>query len=642
MRYRLATLVVLLLFVTSSLFALPRNESFKPPTPEELAMTSVPFAPGAPAVILQWSVYRDDPEGYESEYVRIKILNEEGKKYGEIELPYIKGGSQIADIKARTIRPDGKIVNFDGKIYDKKIVKARGFKVNAKAFAMPDVQVGSILEYRFVQSWDNRYVYNSSWTLQRELPIVNAKVELERYQGVASYFSYAGLPQGKAPVAQGEVYELSLQNIPQFQSEKYAPPEEQIKPRVQFFYSNEPIKTVDDFWDKQGKESSKSIEKFIGKPGDVQKQTMALFAPADTNEQKIRKIYDRVSAIKNLSYSASKTEQEQKRLDIRDNRSADDVLKNGYGYHFEISRLFVAMARAAGFESDVVLVGERDDYIFQKDLANPEQLNGEVLVVKFDGKELFLDPGTPTAPYGLLSWEYTAVPGMRLKKKESPSWVQTPAQPASMAVTQRRADLHLEEGLIKGQITVVWNGQEALSRRIQTMNEDEAARKKTLEDEIKGWLPEGATVKLKDVKGLAGGEDALTVISDIEVPNLASEVGSRTLLPLSVFQVSQKNPFAPTKRQHPIYYPYPFEVQDEIKFTLGEDHDVETMPKATELDLKTVKFASSLVRDGQAVTLKRNFSVAAIQFEATSYPALRGFYGKVAAADGESLVLKKK
>ena len=58
------------------------GEGFQPVSPEELKMTSEPLAPGAPAIILYRQVDRDDngQTTHEDNYVRIKILTEEGRK----------------------------------------------------------------------------------------------------------------------------------------------------------------------------------------------------------------------------------------------------------------------------------------------------------------------------------------------------------------------------------------------------------------------------------------------------------------------------------------------------------------------------------------------------------------------------------
>src|SRR5947209_20481433 len=92
-----------------------RADDWKPITPEDLRFTE----PGAPAVILYESFERDDTKHSAHRYVRVKILSEEGKKYATVELPYNREIGKISDIRARTIRPDGSIASFDGKVYEK-------------------------------------------------------------------------------------------------------------------------------------------------------------------------------------------------------------------------------------------------------------------------------------------------------------------------------------------------------------------------------------------------------------------------------------------------------------------------------------------------------------------------------------------
>src|SRR5215472_452656 len=89
-----------------------------PTTPEDLALKSEPLAPGAPAIILFRLVQRDDNgrTSHEDNFVRIKIFNEEGLKYANVEIPFVKGRDNVVNVKAHTIRPDGSVVNFDGKV----------------------------------------------------------------------------------------------------------------------------------------------------------------------------------------------------------------------------------------------------------------------------------------------------------------------------------------------------------------------------------------------------------------------------------------------------------------------------------------------------------------------------------------------
>ncbi len=145
-------------------------------------------------------VDRDDNGPSETNSARIKILTEEGRKYADVEVRFNKGKEAVYGIQARTIRPDGSIVKFDGTVYEKPIVQASGVKLLAKTFTLPGVQVGSIIEYRFKHSLQAGFVFDSHWILSQDLFTKYAKFSLDPYPGYALRYSWpAGLPQGTEP-----------------------------------------------------------------------------------------------------------------------------------------------------------------------------------------------------------------------------------------------------------------------------------------------------------------------------------------------------------------------------------------------------------------------------------------------------------
>src|SRR5579862_83630 len=103
---------------------------FQPVSTDELKLKAEPQAAGAPAIILYRQVDRDDNArtSHEDNYVRIKIFTDEGRKYADVELPFLKGRQEVVNIHARTIRPDGSTVEFTGKAFDKELVKGKGIK----------------------------------------------------------------------------------------------------------------------------------------------------------------------------------------------------------------------------------------------------------------------------------------------------------------------------------------------------------------------------------------------------------------------------------------------------------------------------------------------------------------------------------
>jgi hypothetical protein len=644
-RYRFALAAVCLFAVSSAhagLFAgFHKEQEFRPATQAELAMKSVEGDAGAEAAILDWVRVDNDQSSTSSEYFRIKILTEEGKKQAEIELPYSPGYplyTRITDISARTIRPDGTIVPFDGKIYDKVLYKVGRRALRAKTFTFADVQPGSIIEYRYVRRWVEHLLLNTHWSVQRDIPVVRAKFILKPYQTdeFTSFFTYLGLPAGKAPVKVGnDRFELELTNMPAMREEMFAPPEEQLLARVNFFYTDHKV-APEKFWEMQSKVFATDIEKFIGKGG---KNTATQLSQGVTDRTELlKKIYAHVQSLRNLSFESEKTEQEMKKQDIKLARNAEDVLKKGSGFRDELNRAFVAVARQAGFDADAMRVAPRDQFFFVEKFPDAEQMSGEIAVVNLDGKTIYLDPGTPRAPFGVVSWEKTNVPSIKVLKGAKPEWTRVPAQAPDDAFTRRTANLKLNDETLEGTISVTFQGQEALVRRLANITEDEAARKKAIEDEVKKWFPDGATLKLTGLTGLDTADPAITATFDVTLPNLVARAGSRTVVPVSIFASQTKNPFAPATRKFPIYYPYPSSEEDEVKITLPENVAV-TLPTGSHLEGGILDYKSEAKRAGNVVTFTRAAKVATLMVDPKNYPQLRNFYSAMVTADQESLVL---
>ena len=196
---------LVILFLSTLLPSRARaGDEWLPIDPAELKMTSEPLALGAPAIYLYRQVDRNDKLTASSEYnyLRIKILTEEGRKYANIEIPFEKEYFKVSGIRARTIHPDGTIVNFDGKVYENTIEKAKGLKILAKTFSMPEATVGSIVEYSFNYDFGDYTLNNSQWILSEELFTRRAKFSLKPYAREGwrvVWVSPAGLPKDTVP-----------------------------------------------------------------------------------------------------------------------------------------------------------------------------------------------------------------------------------------------------------------------------------------------------------------------------------------------------------------------------------------------------------------------------------------------------------
>src|SRR5215467_11670475 len=217
---------------------------------------------------------------------------------------------------------------------------------------------------------------------------------------------------------------MEARNIPGFQVEDYIPPETTLKSRVYFIYTEgsiekDPIK----FWKEYAKKQNGNVEEFVNKKKAMEQAVAQTVGSGDSPEVKLQKIYARVQQLRNTSFERERTEQELKREKQKEVNSVEDVWKRGYGDGRQITWLFLAMARAAGFEAAPVLVSRRNVTFFNNAAMNPRGLDDNMVEVKLEGKELYFDPGTAFTPYGMLPWWETMSPGLKLTK-DGGTWVQ--------------------------------------------------------------------------------------------------------------------------------------------------------------------------------------------------------------------------
>jgi hypothetical protein len=624
-------------------FSLPvAAADWLPISPDELAMASEPKAPGAAAIILYLQVDRDDTSPDEIIYTRIKVLTEEGRRYADVEIPYLREIESVRYIQARTVQPDGTVVEWDGQAFDKTIVKGRGASVLAKTFAMPAARVGSIIEYRYRRYSPPGYVFDSRWVLSQDLFMRLGRFSLLPTREFSMTYSWPmGLPPGtQPPQSKGGRIQLEARDVPAFVVEDDMPPEDELKYRVEFDYRDGGAipKDVDAFWKYWAKDHYHSLESFIDEKRTMQQAVAQVVQAGDSDEQKLRKLYARAQAVRNLSFERERTAQEEKRENIKPANDVADVWNRGYGNARQVTWLFLAMARAAGFEADPVLVSTRDRYLFDKRMLSPNKLNSNVVVVRLADKDLFLDPGSAFAPFGMLPWNETGVAGLRINR-DGGSWLFTPQPAPSESRIDREAVLQLSDGELSGKLTVTWTGEEALWRRTSQREEDATARRKFLEDEVKKAVPVGIKVKLRKEPDWASASPSMVAEFDLDVAGWAESAGRRYLFPVGLFSGAEKRAFRQAERVHPISFNYHFLHTDDVTATIPDGWHIESVPAARSEDLQVMSYAMVTEANGRTLQMTRtvmsNLGIAA----AKSYGPIRDYYQRVRANDEEQIVV---
>jgi hypothetical protein len=384
---------------------------------------------------------------------------------------------------------------------------------------------------------------------------------------------------------------------------------------------------------------AEAYDKFIGESKGIKEAVKELVAPNDSDETKLRKLYGRAQQIRYLSYEHSKTGKEKQREDLRTNKSAEDVLVHGYASINEINLLFVALARAAGFEASPVRVADFNRTVFRKELPDISQLSAMVVWVKAGSKEYFLDPATLFCPFDILPWGEAGASGISV----GASWhlARSPEPQSGAAVIERKAQLQLDRGgNLEGKMQVTFSGQEALERRVDNREADEAGRRTTLEDEVKSWLPAGSKVVMQHAGKWDQAEGPLQAEFTVKIPDYGIPMMHRMIMPLAIFGTQAGNPFLTPKRNLTVWIPYPYQVSDDVTVQLPSDLKIEALPAARKFSVYFANYETSCQDQSGILHMQRKFVMEGRTFDTSHYSDLRSFSLNWRIGDEDQIVLQ--
>jgi Domain of Unknown Function with PDB structure (DUF3857) len=624
---------------------------------DELALKDDPFNPGAKAIILFREIAKDDTKAFEFEHYRIKILTDDGRSYGDVEIPYAEKVTSVEDIRARVVQPDGKTVDFSGQIFDKLVMKAKKVKVQVKAFTLPEVRTGSVLEYSYLIHWHSKppdvlehpEMYTiagtdstptTHWVIPDELSIRRSRFTLLPLPRAKVVWTSIGVTTEMGPARQPDgSYAMEVQNVPAFIEEEFMPPEDAVKACVDFFYIVGYIGDARDFWTSYVQRRADAMEPFLSRSKAIRRAVDETVSTSDAPEIKLRKLYDFVQQFAYTSVARKKTKRDGGER-LKPDKSLDDLLKRGFGAGNEINLLFVALAREAGFTAAPVLLTARDKNLFRPNLLDASQLNAMVSWVQIGSKDYYLDPPTLFCPFDLLPWNETDTQGYRIAKFGG-QLIRTPYPKSGDAVIERKGLLQLDvDGNLQGHLKVIFSGQEALQRRLAGRDDDEAGRRKALVDEVKGWLPPGGTVDLIDLNKWEQSAEPLRAEFVIKAPGYTSGAGTRMLAALGVFQASQKPIFQTVRRSQHVYFPYPYRQIDEIDLLLPNGLRVERLPAPRSQTVPSGGYEISCQLQGDSLRISRRMTMEGIFFKSNDYQQLRAFYNNIRSGDEQQIVLQ--
>jgi len=672
--------------------------------PQELQMTSDPKAPGAAAVYLYREEITDDPHHFRTVYARLKVLTEQGLSAATVHVPlqknfiyYAKGenssrmgtnaagsmawsqpdvghagedmpidtdnfnvASDVTALEGRTIQPDGTIVPLSGSPAQLlKIVKDRGNAIEDITFTMPDVKVGSILEYRYQIRYD-RFEQAPHWQIQQPYFVHKAHYSFtpaeqmlranaamggavtdsaltdihgEQMTDVRSFSNLPGGADIKQEAATGR-YLLDLTDIPALSAEPFAPSVGGHGYEVGFFYVPTPDQR--DFWQRSMSTWTKLANGYTAASPAIQHTLEEIVASSDAPLDKAKKIYAFVQKFENTDFNPNGAPDIGSSWIPRGR--VERVLDTKKGSSNQIALLYLALAHAAGLNARPVRIASRSSRLFNAAYLNEDQLDTVLIGLNLDGKESFVDPGTKMAPFAVLHWAHSGAGGVAMANNKVEIIV-TPLQKNADNLALHVGTLNVSaQGALSGSLKVAYTGQQALQLRQLALRSGAAAVTDEVNSILAKQVPQGVTATVDHIAYIDDSMHQLLAV--VNVSGSLPQQNGHPALPCAFFASRESNPFVAAERTEPIDIRYPSQDQEQITYVLPAGVSPATKPEdaAAKFEDNAVYSLKAKV-DANQVTSTRVLARGFTLLDSKEYGPLRDFYQKVVSADQQQIPL---
>lgn len=651
--FRLVLFTILIALVFTSTFprsasVLAVGEEWRPVDAADIALKAPIVEPNADAEAIFWDIRVDDGGANDlvlSHYVRIKIFNERGReKHSKIDLPYV-GGIKIKDVAARTIKPDGSIVELAKEdILEKTVVKVSGLKLKTKTFAFPGIEPGAIIEYKWKEVIANSSANNMRLQFQREIPVQAVTYRIKPMRSESSFdVRPFNMPKFEFQKEKNGFQVTTVSGMQAFREEPMMPPEESVRSWAMVRYQSL-------LWDLisyplLAAQVHIGFQPFLKVDDTIKKKSAEIVAGANTPEEKISKVFTFVREnIKNTEdKSAGFTEDDLEK--IKENKKPSDTLKRGVGPSRDINLLFAALVSGAGLQTRMALMPDRGRRLFNRNVVIPGALRPVTVAVKVGDQWQFFDPGLKYITPGMLRWQEEGVDALIA---DSPSvWVETPMSSPDKSKEKRTANLKLDEnGTLEGDVTIEYTGHLAVERKFNNDDDSPEQREQNLKDAMKERL---SSAELSNIV-IENATDAIKPFIykyHIRVPDYAQRTGKRLFFQPGFFHKGISAMFSASERRFPIYFHYPWSEEDKVTLTLPKGYVLDNADRPAPINAGLVskyEIKMGITTDQTTLIYERHFFFGGnnmVLFPVESYKALKQLFDAVHTGDNHMVTLKQ-
>jgi len=592
--------------------------------------------PQAGAVILARKIdYTVTPQNTIETKTReiIKVLNDRGKIWGEVNINFDSTYEIVNVDFARTITPSGKLVEV-GKKAMRILTPWAGFplysNVKAMVISMPEVTAGSVLDYQYTVT-STQIVTNNEFSEIFPLSTIDPTIDYEINLRVPKdrSFEYKIIsisPKTEKIFEEGEykVYNWLFEDIPEIIDEPDMPPLTHITPILVF----SSWKSWNNFYNWWYKLATPQMEA----TAEMKEKVNALTASALTPREKAADIFHYlISEVRyvGLEYGEGGYKPHK----------AEEIFMNKYGDCKDQAVLLATLLKEANIPAYLVLIGTKDYYPFISTMPMC-QFNHCIVMCEIDGEKFWLDPTMDTCSFGDIpsgdqGREVLVFYPQGYKIEQTP--VVPPQGNKTTSITNMKIspdlsiDVSVKENLL---------GFSNMSWRYYLKYKKPIERKTLLENLINSISP-GAKLLDYKLSPLENLNIPLEIQMNFVAPEYVKKEGTLLLFKIPGIEMDTGS-LGQSQRVYPIYYWSTLDMEDKVEITLPEGYKVKFLPEDFKLENKYASYFHHYWQEEGKIMYEREFVRAGLEIPPQDYLSYKKFREAISRELEKLIILEKK
>lgn len=589
---------------------------------------------------------------------RIKIYKKEGLKWANFKVPYYVGYEHYNDDLVEF--SDCVTYNLEnGKVVKTKLSSEGNFKTSINkywkeaAITMPNVKVGSIVEFKYVLKSENIvefpgfdfqkdiFVNYSEYTTQipgffvykaiakrsSEL-IFESKIE----RGSLNYTINDGSMRSESVNFEQAKNTYSAYNIPALKEEPFVDNIENYRlsinhelEKTQFYQA--PVKNYSTTW--EGVAKTIYEDKDFGnelQERDYIKQDLSIIL------KNVESPNERLDVV--FKFVQNKMNWNNKKGYYVD-KGVKKAFIDGTGNTAEINFILIAMLNYAGINASPVLLSTLDNGI--PIYPNRTIFNYVIVAVEMDGKQILLDASNKNTTQNIIPLYAINWTGRLIKEEGTSQEIKLVPDFQSRKAINIMVAID-EKGKISGKYTVYRTEYEAFAFREKYSGINQQNYLEKVENDLKG-------VQITDYSIENSKNLSKPVIENFTftTDNECEMIGDKMYINPKLFFTQSKNPFVQEERQFPVYFGCPRQEKLNLNIDIPEGYVVESLPKSIKLQTgeNMCSFSFNSATSDKKIQIVITEDVNKGIVSSSFYGVLKAFYQQMIDKENEKIVLRK-